>query len=274
METRLLIYDDHCPLCRWYSNLFVKKGFLTNEGRIPFSKLPAQLEKLIDTDRSRNEIPYLDIPANKVYYGIDALLEILGRKYPLIKSIGRFPVFHFLLRKLYSLVSFNRKLIVAKKCGSGEFDCSPELNYTYRFLFLFLAFAGSTLLLVPIHEQLLNNHSFYTLSLLELEIVHLSVCLVNVFLCFTLKKTRAIEYIGQVAVLSLCSLLMIVPLLMLNLFLPIPSWVLLGCFSLIALVIYREYIRRMEYAGILNHHRWVAAANLTCMMVFLIVIFK
>jgi hypothetical protein len=28
MKNKILVYDDHCPLCQWYSGLFVKYGLL------------------------------------------------------------------------------------------------------------------------------------------------------------------------------------------------------------------------------------------------------
>src|SRR5574339_620126 len=35
MKNKILVYDDNCPLCTWYSGLFVKYGFLHTEGRKP-----------------------------------------------------------------------------------------------------------------------------------------------------------------------------------------------------------------------------------------------
>jgi predicted DCC family thiol-disulfide oxidoreductase YuxK len=80
MENKILIYDDNCPLCTWYSGLFVKYGYLNADGRKPFSTLDSELLAKIDFDKSRNEIPLLDTTTNKVLYGIDALLEILDQK--------------------------------------------------------------------------------------------------------------------------------------------------------------------------------------------------
>jgi hypothetical protein len=43
MKNKILVYDDNCPLCTWYSGLFVKYGFLNAEGRKPFSTLDDKL---------------------------------------------------------------------------------------------------------------------------------------------------------------------------------------------------------------------------------------
>ena len=40
---RILLYDDYCPLCTWYSGLFVKFGLLSPGNRIPFSKVAVEI---------------------------------------------------------------------------------------------------------------------------------------------------------------------------------------------------------------------------------------
>ena len=82
MANKILIYDDNCPLCSWYTSLFVKYGLLNPDGRKPFSSLDDILARQIDLDKSRNEIPLIDTVSGKVFYGIDSLLEVLGEKMP------------------------------------------------------------------------------------------------------------------------------------------------------------------------------------------------
>jgi len=76
--TKILVYDDDCPLCEWYTGLFVKYKLLEPQGRVEFSKIQPAMLSLLDADRGRNEIPLLDTSSGKVLYGIDALLDILG----------------------------------------------------------------------------------------------------------------------------------------------------------------------------------------------------
>ena len=127
MKNKVLIYDDNCPLCTWYSSLFVSCGLLPTEGRKPFSALDSSLLKAIDLDKSRNEIPLLDTKSGNVLYGIDALLEILGQRSGFIKTTGKIKPINWLLKKIYKFISYNRKVIVAKKCSTGAIDCSPDL---------------------------------------------------------------------------------------------------------------------------------------------------
>ena len=99
MKNKILVYDDNCPLCSWYSSLFVRFGLLPGEGRKAFSSLDPSLLTLIDFDRSRNEIPLLDTHSGKILYGIDALLEILGHRAALIKTIGHIKPINWFFKK-------------------------------------------------------------------------------------------------------------------------------------------------------------------------------
>ena len=86
-NNRILLYDDYCPLCSWYSGLFVKFGLLSAENRIPFSNADIEILTSLDIGRGKDEIPYVDRQTGVTLYGIDTLLEILGQKTPFIKSI-------------------------------------------------------------------------------------------------------------------------------------------------------------------------------------------
>jgi predicted DCC family thiol-disulfide oxidoreductase YuxK len=218
MENKILIYDDNCPLCCWYSNLFVKYGFLKAEGRKAFSTIDPSLLTAFDIERGRNEIPFIDTKTRQTLYGVDALLEILGSKFPFLKKTGRIKPVYWFSKKLYKLISFNRKVIVAKKCGPGTFDCAPEMNYFYRLLFLFVFLAFNTMMLIPIHYRVLSKLPCYHLSSGELQGAHFLFASANCILSLLLKRKKSIEYLGQVNMLALTSILLLIPLLLLSLF--------------------------------------------------------
>ena len=57
METQTtfqLIYDKDCPFCAWYSNLFVKFGFLKSEGRISYQEAVNNQNLNFDEEKARN----------------------------------------------------------------------------------------------------------------------------------------------------------------------------------------------------------------------------
>jgi len=272
MENKILIYDDNCPLCTWYSGLFVKYGFLNPDGRKPFSTLDNELLSKIDFDKSRNEIPLLDTTTNKVLYGIDALLEILGQKVALIKTTGNFAPLKWVLKKIYKLVSFNRKVIVAKKCGPGNIDCSPDTNYVYRFIFMIVCLCFNTGMLYPFQTTLFCKLSYYHLTLLQLQAAHFCFVLVNCTLAFSFSKAKGYEYLGQVNMLALSAILLLTPLLLMHYFF-FAEWFSTGWLVIVSAVVFKEYARRMEFAGVLSNNKWVVSLNLLSLTGFILFLF-
>jgi predicted DCC family thiol-disulfide oxidoreductase YuxK len=273
MKNKILIYDDYCPLCSWYSGLFIKYGFLESNGRKPYSTLDDSLLAKIDSGKSRNEIPLLDTTSGKVLYGIDALLEILDTKIPCIKRTGNVPVIKWFLKKIYKLVSYNRKVIVVKQCGTGQIDCAPDMNYTYRSVWMSLGLLINTLLLFPLHEYLLSPLSFYHLSFWQLQSGHLALVAVNCILALSFSRNKGFEYLGQINMLALTVTVLLLNLMILQML--YHSEILTGV-GLVAVTvfIFKEYIRRMEFAGILLQNKWVVCINLLCMIGFILFLFK
>lgn len=273
MENKILIYDDNCPLCSWYSSLFVKTGLLPINGRKAFSNLEPSLLNLIDYDRGRNEIPLIDKASGKVFYGIDALLEILGQRYHFIKSVGRRKPFHWLLQKLYKLISYNRKIIVAKKCGTGNIDCSPDINYRYRFIFLLFSLVFNTMLLFPLNNEIFSPAAGSNISINKLQASHFGLVAGNCLLALKLNQVRAMEYLGQVSMLALLTILLLIPLMIIQYWFVLPGWLNIFYMAVTAIIIFKEYLRRMDYAGILSNNRWIAAINLAGMFGFILFLF-
>lgn len=271
--TKLLIYDDDCPLCQWYTGLFVKYKLLEPQGRVEFSKIEPKLLSMLDADRGRNEIPLVDIQSGKVLYGIDALLEILGKKMPLIPAIGNVPPVKWFLLKLYKLISYNRKVIVATRCGTGKFDCAPEFNGFYRLLFMTLLFVFNTIMLLPVQKYVLTSVSFYNLDVYQLQYAHLALVSVNCALALFLTRRSSIEYLGQVNMLALISILLLVPLMLINVIFHATELFNLVYLSALLLFVVKEYFRRMRYAGILSSKKFIAAINLTCIGGFVMYLF-
>jgi len=272
MKDKILVYDDNCPLCGWYSGLFIKYGFLNADGRKPFSTLDENLLSKIDFAKGRNEIPLLDPVTNKVFYGIDALLEILDQKIPFIKTVGNFAPLKWFLKRFYKFISFNRKVIVAKKCGPGHIDCSPDINYKYRFIFMAVCLAFNTLMLLPFQGHLFIKLSYYHHDLLHLQTAHFVFVAINCTLAFSFSKERAYEYLGQVNMLALTVILLLTPLFFISYFF-FTEWLSTVWLIMVAAIIFKEYARRMEYAGVLSKNKWVVSLNLLSLTGFILFLF-
>ena len=270
----ILIFDDNCPLCSWYSNMFVKFHLLPSSGRVAFTQAPASLFSAIDLELAKNQIPLIEEDSKKVYYGIDALVEVLSQKFPFLRKICEWKAVSWFLRKLYKLISYNRKVIVAKKCGTGQFDCSPEFNSFYRVAFMTIFLLFNSLMLWPIHKCILTSFSGYSLSFFQLELAHLVFVSANCLLGFFLPYRTALEYLGQVNLLALCTVLLCVPLMLFcKLFGASEVIVALYCAALSIFTI-KEYFRRMQYAGIFSGYKLIAGTNLVCLIIFLSYLFS
>src|SRR5687767_10074071 len=275
METnKILIYDDNCPLCTWYSGVFVKCGLLPAEGRRAFSVIDPALFNKIDFAKSRNEIPLIDTLTGKVFYGIDSLLEILDQKIPLIKKIGNFLPLKWFLQKLYRFVSYNRKVVAASKCGKGAIDCAPDFNYFYRIFFMTVFLVFNSIMLIPFHNILFSGLSYYKISMMELQLAHFGLVVMNCLLACTFQKQKAIEYLGQVNMLALLVILFLIPLLIFQKLFVLDDTIITIYLAFTAMFIFKEYLRRMDYAGVLLKNSLIVSVNLTSISGFLLFLFN
>lgn len=132
-----LLFDKDCPFCRWYSALFVRHGFLHRDERISYDAGVNLLGDRLNVARAKDEIALVGNEGEKVFYGIDSLLEVLGRKWKWIKRVGHFFPIYVLLSWLYSLISFNRKIMAPAK-RKIDCDCAPSFSWFWRIVFILL----------------------------------------------------------------------------------------------------------------------------------------
>ncbi|MGH1434777.1 MAG: DCC1-like thiol-disulfide oxidoreductase family protein [Lewinella sp.] len=227
---KTILYDDNCPLCCWYTDAFVQTGLLTPQGRQSFTDVSLEdLESRLDLARSKDEIPLLDDYGGPTLYGIDSLLYLLGQRWAWMPKIARFAPINWFLRRLYKLISYNRRVIVAKETPAGAFDCSPQFNYFYRYVYILLT------LLVGVSGLLAYGLTSGTLYLLGLIIL---------FLLFPLLKIK--EYPTRVNYLGVMftPLIPMGMLLWLTAFFPLVSNVFVG---LAILVTSWMWYRRLRF---------------------------
>lgn len=274
LEDKIIIYDDYCPMCELYTSAFIKTGFLSNNGRQAFSTLDPSILERIDLEKSKHEIPYLNTQTGQVWYGIDALLEILGAKIPLIKTFGKLKPVHYFLQKLYKLISYNRKVIVAKKANNDCFDCSPDFNTFYRSLYLMLALTINSLLLIPLYHFVFTKMPIFQLNISQFEGYHFALVLINLFIASLLTFKNGIDYLGQVATLSLQGMLVWLPsLIILAITQQLPLLVVYTNLVLGTILLIFDYIRRMRYLEIYPTKKWIIALNIISLCLFFLVMF-
>ena len=248
----IMIYDDSCPMCAAYTKAFVSTGLLASAGRQSFSNVDSNLLSKIDLAKSRHEIPLINTKNNTVLYGIDAMLDVLGHKLPLVKTIGTLKPVNFFLKKLYKLISYNRRVITASATRNHNFDCAPDFNVRYRLLLLCIGFCFNTFLLFPTYHHVFTHSIFNGATVSQLQIAHLAFVSFNILLSLKLPVNKAVDFLGQINVLAIMYSLFMLPLIVSNqLFIisdVINTMLLFAVFFFMIL----EYKRRMKYAGVLQ----------------------
>ncbi len=137
LDNKVIIYDDACPMCQAYTAGFVKVGWLKH--RTGFASATPEMLANIDLDRARHEIPLLDTETGEVTYGLNALFLIFGERMPVFKPLFRSRWFRPLLYPLYQIITYNRRVIAGSGAPKTGFDCAPDVNLFYRWLYISLA---------------------------------------------------------------------------------------------------------------------------------------
>ncbi|AEA42031.1 hypothetical protein [Fluviicola taffensis] len=131
-----LLYDEDCPLCRWYTKIFVKYNLLPANGRISYAVYVNEHPKVVDSELAQTKIACINEDTHEVKYGIDSLLLILGQRFRFIKLIGNFKPIHGLLQLLYLFISYNRKIIAPSKKKDLNCSCEPAKSFFWRIAFI------------------------------------------------------------------------------------------------------------------------------------------
>ncbi len=250
LENNILIYDCDCPMCNVYSGAFIKSGLLEPQGRMPYNEMTTPIKNLLDLDRSRNEIALIDIKQNKVIYGLDSLITILGNNFPFIKIIFRFSPFYWLMKKVYSFISYNRKVIAPTKTFNPEGTCIPDYNVKYRIAFIVMAsfFVAWILNLYFANIPSIKNnpHGFFMEWVMTIDQLLLLGWLVA-----GIKREMVLHYLGHNMVVSVIGALLLLPAVWFSSFLlTISELAYIGYFILPATLMLWQHIRRIKILGL------------------------
>lgn len=247
-SSKVLIYDNDCPLCKAYSSAFVQTGLLPLSGRQHFNTVDPEIFKLVDLEKCNNEIPLVDVSEKKVWYGIDALLEIIGGKFPFLKRWGNFPPIKWILKRLYKLISYNRKVIVAIPAANG-YDCSPQFQLFYRVIFLLLLFSFQCMMLDTIANLDVVKTTWSSMDSYQLQGLHLLVVCSFIVMALLKGITKGMELLGQFMMTSTIGWLLFLPLYIIERvgFSISLNWL---CFyiGIISIFMCKEAIRRWSYS--------------------------
>ncbi len=244
LKNQTLLYDQDCPLCNVYTTGFIKSGMLDENGRKSYCELSEVTYDFVDFNRATNEIALVDAQNKTVVYGIDSLLKVIGFSFPWISKIGYLKPVNFFLRKLYSFISYNRKVIIPSNIKREEtLECVPDYNYKYRVFYIL--FAAFTTILVLYHYSYSLNILPKSTIARESLLTFGQIIFQSIFL-LTLDKKVILNYIGNLMTVSLVGSLLLIPILLLNTIINIPEKLLLIWFGFTVFVMFSEHSRRIK----------------------------
>jgi len=243
LKNQTLLYDGGCPLCSVYTTGFIKAGMLDANGKKPYESLTDAEKQFVDTRRACNEIALIDNDNKTVTYGIDSLLKVVGHSFPLIENVGNLKPIHWLLKKLYSFISYNRKAIMPNTKPATGTACLPDFNYFYRIAYI--VFAGLVAAVI-LHQY--RNILFYVPQGSFTQEALLAFCQIPFQWLFIMKRnpTEQLNYFGSLLTVSLFGALLLLPLLCINHFFNVDETVNLLWFIITAMVIFLEHYRRVK----------------------------
>lgn len=243
LANQTLLYDEGCPLCKAYTSGFITTGMLDENGRKPYAHLTEEERLYVDAHRACNEIALVDNQNKTVTYGIDGLLKVLGNSFPLIAKVGNLMPVNWFLKKLYSFISYNRKVIIPGRANTNGTQCVPDFNYRYRIAyFIFTLLITATVLfecakIIP--------HYVHASFGKELVLASGQLLFQSVFLLKEDKMNR-LTYLGNLMTVSLFGSLLLAPLLILNLYITIPETITLIWFGIVVSIMFSEHYRRVR----------------------------
>ena len=243
-----LLYDEDCPMCNIYTSGFIKANMLDKNGRKPFATLSDDEQTYVDLDKAKNEIALVDTKNKKVLYGIDSLLKVIGNSFPWMEKVGNWKPVNFFLKKLYKFISYNRKVIAPSKIVTeNNIQCVPTFNVKYRLLYIVLATLFTAIVLFQYAEMItfIPSGNFGRELLLAVGQIGFQYVFIQ-----KLSQQKQLHYIGNLVTVSVMGSLFLAPILLLNYFIPVNEYVVLGWFGLTVNLMILEHYRRVSILGL------------------------
>ena len=257
LKNHIILYDAGCPMCNLYTRAFTTTGMLDPEGRAPYQDMPKFACPLVDRERAINEIALIDKTTGEVRYGIDSLFAVIGTSFPLFNPLFACKAFHRVMRKVYAFISYNRKVIIpAPKSDAHAIQPSFKLRYRIAYLLFTWAVIGSIL---TAYAKLLTPYIPAGNPWREYAICGSQILFQGAVIS-GIAPAKCWDYLGNVMTISLAGSLLLLPVLAIAAFTPIPALPGAAWFLLVVVLMLLEHIRRTKLLWLNNTvtFTWIA----------------
>lgn len=254
LNHHVLIFDEDCPICRAYTGAFIKSGILDKNGRKAYCSMDSETSVLLDLDKARNEIALVNTKTGNVIYGIDSLFTLLAHAFPFFGPLFRFTPFKWFMKKVYSFISYNRKVIVPS--DHEKVGCVPDFSLKHRWAYVVFTWLVTSLVLTN-YSGLLQGLIPTSMFFREFLICGGQIVFQS-FILFFIARSRILDYLGNMMTISFAGALVLLIIWgvghLFNISTPIVYAV---AFMLTAAVMFLEHWRRMRLIGV----HWFASVS-------------
>ena len=269
LRNHLILFDAECPMCRIYTQAFVKSGMLDERGRTAYQDVPAQACPMLDRQRAVNEIALVNQETGEVTYGIESLFKVFAASFPVLKPLFLFRPFIWLMSRFYAFIAFNRRVIIPTPVAKNSYELQPTFRPDYRIAYLLVTWVLTAVVLsayAPLLQGLLPEGNAYREYL---------ICggqiVFQGFVITIIDKTKRWDYLGNMMTISFGGALLLLPALLLAQWLTLPPFFYAAWFMAVAGMMLLEHIRRsklLELGWILTVS-WVAYRILILLFILL-----
>jgi hypothetical protein len=270
LQNYKLLIDADCPMCRLYGNAFEAKGLIEKGTCSPYQTIDLSIANLVDMNRAKNEIAFVNTLNSEVVYGLDAFKLIITNSYPMLKPFSNLKILDCIGRRVYRFISTNRKVIVPAKIAvdAKVNNCNPALNVKYRLIYILFVALFSSLIIYHYSISINLMMGWESSIFRELIMCFGQIGWQSLFLHKILKDKR-LDYLGNMMTVSLIGTILLLPMLFFN----TSPIVHLGYFMMVVFVMLLEHLRRCRILeiGFIPTVSWV---SYRLAFLLLIVLFK
>lgn len=244
LKNHLILFDTECPMCRMYTNAFIKSGMLDNNGRIPYQEFQTQACPMLDRQRAVNEIALVNQETGEVTYGIESLFKVIAPSFPVLKSLFLFRPFFWLMSKVYAFISYNRRVIIPTPITANSFQLQPTFRLNYRIVYLFVT-SILTAVILSAYVKLITGLLPVGNAFREYLICGGQIFFQGVIISI-IDKNKRWDYLGNMMTISFGGALLLLPVLLLAEWLNLHPLFYVAWFMGVAALMFFEHIRRTK----------------------------
>lgn len=251
IKNKKLLIDADCPLCRLYGNGFQKLQFIDSQTVVHYQNAAPDYCWAINLERAKSEIAFLDEKTGATSYGIDAFIEIIGSRSRIIRQFMNWAPIHFILRKLYRFVSFNRKVIAESPSHSKGISCAPAVHRGYRWAYVLITAFFTGFVMSKFGNRLFGLLGFHQLPYLEYAICLGQILWQGAAIRIT-SSPKTLDYLGNMSTVSMVGALLMIPVILIEYAFNLGAPYLLISFAIVVLIMINMHIARCRNLGISN----------------------